>query len=101
VNYAETSYERDDARTDRDEDADYRCPHCGELNGGHVCTECARMREKEHGDIEEALTAALAIAHEAHDARWDDDTTNVRKRLAKDLRTEMASAFFLSTGERL
>lgn len=102
MNYAETSYERDDARTDRDEDdSGYRCPHCGEMNGGSVCNKCRDLREKEHSDIEDQFLSCITIGREAHDARWDKDTTNVRKKLAADLRKEIAAGFFIATGERL
>lgn len=95
----ETTYERSYA--DRESDADYRCPHCGEMNGGEVCRECKTKREDEAGRIEDALIAAKQLATEAFDARWDEDTTKTRARLSKDLRTEMDHAFFLATGERL
>lgn len=95
----ETTYERDDRDTDRDND--YRCFHCGEMTGGSVCNDCTRLREKHTSDVESGLIAATAIAQEALDARWDDDTTNVRRKLAADLRKEMATAFFIATGERL
>lgn len=101
MNYAEISYERDDAGTDREDDSDYRCPHCGEMNGGVVCNDCKHLREKEHSDIEDQFLSCINIGREAHDARWDGDTTQTRKKLAADLRKEMAAGFFIATGERL
>lgn len=96
---AETSYERDDARTDRDEDdSGYRCPHCGEMNGGGVCNDCKHLREKEWNGLEDSTIAILQIAREAHDARWDDDTTQTRKKLAQALRKEFEAMFRTATG---
>ena len=101
MNYAEISYERDDAGTDREDDSDYRCPHCGEMNGGVVCNDCKNLREKEWNGLEDSTLAMLQIAREALDARWDDDATPTRKKLAQDLRKEFEAMFRIATGERL
>ena len=95
---SEETYER---AGEPDRDSDYQCMACGEWCGSTFCGECEALRQKEHENIEESLRAAIQWAHEAHDARWDVDTTQTRRRLADSLRKEMAVAYRLATGDVL
>ena len=94
----ETTYER---AVEHDRESDYQCRACGEYCGTTFCGECCRLRQDEAERIADALTAAKQWATEAHDARWDEDTIKTRQRLLQQLRTALAVAFRLATGEAL
>lgn len=94
----ETTYER---AVEHDRESDYQCRGCGEYCSTTFCGECCRLRQDEAERIADALTAAKQWATEAHDARWDEDTIKTRQRLLQQLRTELAVAFRLATGEAL
>lgn len=94
----ENTYER---AHEPERESDYQCPHCGDVTGGSVCGDCASLRTREWEGLEDSTLAILAIARESHAARWDNDTTQTRKKRRDELRKEFAALYRVATGEAL
>lgn len=94
----ETTYER---AVEPERESDYTCSGCGDYCGETWCGECRALRTREWEGLEDSTLAMLEIAREAHDARWDDDTTQTRRKLRDDLRKEFAALYRTATGEVL
>lgn len=91
----ENTYER---AVEPERESDYACSACGDYCGETFCGDCRALRTKEWEGLENSTIAILEIAREAHDARWDDDTTQTRKNLAQALLEEFEAMFRIATG---